>query len=436
MIAASGGEAARDKAPAATSAEIAPPRSTSCAIAATLTIRSIATEAAPKLPTRGSRMISSARSRDEAPTASAVSASASTCSAPVSTSDTATAMLAARSGDRRGCRIAAVAPVAAPMPAPTSGKSTAPRATSAPSSASGRPSGSRVRKVTAAAAARTLAAGIGHSSGCEGRHVLHDRGGGVEQGQGEGGAAPLPQPQTEIEQRLETELFENEPVAGLRREVRRNHRVAGVRREPRGDERRRGGDEPVEEDDSAIRRRSERNADEERDLEAAERGQRLDLVVESRRVHIERALDDCDLAREPVVVEPRPAAAHTLGLGRQQRSAECARGRRVADPHLAERDDRDTRTGQLFGERDPGVDLRECFLARHCRPLREVRRPASDARVDYPELCPGGTCQHANGGAARLEVGEHLARHLLRIGADALARDARSEERRVGKECR
>src|SRR5579859_8122575 len=99
-------------------------------------------------------MISSARCLERAPSASALSASASTWSAPVSSTPSASASAAASSGESGEVSEPATAPTAAPTPAPTAGNQGPARATSSPVSTSSRPSGIRVRKQRAAAAAR------------------------------------------------------------------------------------------------------------------------------------------------------------------------------------------------------------------------------------------------------------------------------------------
>src|SRR5438093_5978555 len=171
-------------------------------------------------------MISSARSRLGAPSASAVSASASRWSAPVSSAPAVSAIPAAATTGSGPASAAATPPTAAPIPAPTSGNSAPPRATSSPPSSTNRPTGIRVRKASAAASARSsLVTGIGDSGLAEGRHLVQDREARLHQGQDERSPAPLAQAEVEVDERQQPERVQHECVAGLGRAVRGDQRA-------------------------------------------------------------------------------------------------------------------------------------------------------------------------------------------------------------------
>src|SRR5438132_2736903 len=202
-------------------------------------------------------MISSGAERYMAPHPANVSASASTCMPQVTRTPVATAIAAATNGGSQLSSRTPTPPDKAPTPAPTSGKARAPRATSLPSTATDRPSGTRVRKVTAAAAARTLAACISHARGLERRHIAQNCEGRTEQRQRKRGPTPFSQPQSEIQERVEPERIEHETMPGFRREVRRDQRIGGCRSKPDRDQCGRGCDEAVKQDDHSTRSRSE-----------------------------------------------------------------------------------------------------------------------------------------------------------------------------------
>src|SRR5690349_22852881 len=121
--------------------------------------------------------------------ASAVSASASRCIAPVTAAPNASPTPAAASVGRTCARPNAAPATRAPTPAPTSGNAGAPRATSAPSSVTSLPTGIRVRNATAAATA--LTARIGDAGRLEARHLVQDRDGALHDRDRERSPTPL-----------------------------------------------------------------------------------------------------------------------------------------------------------------------------------------------------------------------------------------------------
>src|SRR5262245_48243574 len=208
-------------------------------------------------------MIASAASRERVPSASAVSASPSRWSAPVSSAPTARAAPAATSGGTIRASPYAVPPTAAPTPAPTTGKSAAPvrGSNEAP------PTGIRVRNATAASSG--LATRIGDAGLVEARHVVEERDRAAHDRQRERGAAALTEAEAQVEERLEPEPLEDERMPRLRRAVPGDHRLDGRGVDRRRDERRRAGDEAVEHDGDARGAAAEHHPGEQRDLEAA-----------------------------------------------------------------------------------------------------------------------------------------------------------------------
>ena len=190
-------------------------------------------------------------------------------------------------------------------------------------------------------------------------------------------AGPLAEPELEVEQRAEPERAEPEPVPRLGREVPRDHVRDGRRLQARGDERRRGDDEPVEHDREPFRCGAQRDPREDRDLEPAERGEHVDGVVEAA-VGGERPVDHLRLPAHAVRVEPGSRPADGGGRNAEQRCVEGARGGRVPDAHVAERDE---------------VDATPQALARARLPPRVRRAPAPASsrgrarRSLYPARC-------------------------------------------------
>ena len=172
-------------------------------------------------------MISSARSRVRAPSASAVSASPSRWSAPVSSAPTRERDARRRRAPAGTCTSPyAAPPTTAPIPAPTSGKSAAPRATSRverderrPGSASGtrRAAAPRATQRPASVTPASSKLAMSFSRASELAMI------------GSASAAPLPSPSRipKSTQRLQPERVEDERVPGLGRAVRGDHRVDG-----------------------------------------------------------------------------------------------------------------------------------------------------------------------------------------------------------------
>src|SRR4051812_24859259 len=352
-------------------------------------------------------MISSARSRVAAPSASAESASASRCRAPVSTAPTASPSTAA-SGAVSGPDSAwTTPPTAAPIAAPTNGTSAAPRATSAASSWIRRPTGTRVRNATAAARPRSSAAGIGDAGAGERRHLLENGDRRAEERQCKRCARSLAKPKSEVEQRLDAERVEHERVSRLRGAVGGDEHLGRRGVDGDGGERGGAGDEPVEEDDDPSPRTAEDEPGEEGDLEATERSQRVFFVVE-----LDRSADRVDLVRQADVVQARAAAADERGVHAEERGGERACGRRISDPHLTEPHDVDL--SELVCERRAGIERTPNFGARHRRPVEHVRGAGTDADgsdelvlergrnpgVDEHEPGAGIARQHVDRGAA------------------------------------
>src|SRR3954468_7183876 len=256
---------------------------------------------APYAPIWWSRMIARARSRVVAPSASAVSASASKWSAPVRAAPRATASAAASNPPSD-----ATAPTAAPMPAPTTGKNAPPRATSRPSRTIQRPTGTRVRKATAPA--KALTACIGDVGVLEGRHVVEDRDRRRQQRQRERRARAFAEAQAEIEEGLEAERIEDERVARLGAAMRGDQVVSRT-----GSKHRCGGDEAVDEDDGVVLCGSPDQACKKCELESAERREGAQALVPR-----ERTAHDVDLGGKAGVVEPRPAPADERRIGAQK----------------------------------------------------------------------------------------------------------------------
>src|SRR5262249_36806954 len=210
---------------------------------------------------------------------------------------------AARAG-RTWPRPSAIPATRAPTAAPTSGKAGAPRATSAASISTSRPAGIRVRKATAPSTA--LPTGIGHACGLEARHLVQHGQGGLDDRDGECGPGALSQPEPEVEQRLEAERLEDEAVTRLGGTVGSDHRRGRARLEARGDERRGAGDVAVEDDRSSLGRATESDARKQRDLEAPERGECRERLVERAGVDVERTAHDRGLALDALPIEARP----------------------------------------------------------------------------------------------------------------------------------
>ena len=308
-----------------------------------------------------------------------------------------------------------------------------------------RPSGRRVRKLTAAAAARDasatpLGAGIGHARRLEGRHLRRaERAPPVTSGSAS--AAPLPSPsrRPRSSRGRSAELGEHERVPGLRRAMRGDHASAasGASRAATS------AAAPVT---NPSRSRTRRRRAPPRHTPARKAISKPPSAARtptgsrgSGSLTLERAADGSDLAREALVVDARAAPADSLGRGRQQRRAERGGRGRVADAHVAEAQDREARSRQLArrARRRPSSPASACsrviagpsVASAVPAPSRSARTPgtctgSSDAGVDDDETCADLAGEHVDRGTACSEVGEHLPRDLLGIRAHALGGDA------------
>ena len=188
--------------------------------------------------------------------------------------------------------------------------------------------------------------------------------------------------------------------------------------------------------------------DEDRDLEPADRGEHPDRIGRVRPMARQRRLDDADLAPPARLVDARPVAGHRVHRGAGEDRRQRARRRRVADPHLADPEQVETRriAPRPATTRRPVAIACERLVAGHRRPLGHVGRPArTRALTSVPPRTGSGatsgigpatpasttttrapTCagEHVDGRSTADEVGDHLGGDLGRVGRDAAARDA------------
>ncbi len=229
-------------------------------------------------------------------------------------------------------------------------------------------------------------------------------------------------------------------MPGLDREVPGDEVVDDTRLDGDGDEGRGAGDQAVDHGGHAVRGGAEVAAGEHADLEAADGSQQAHSVGEVGTVDLERSPDGAHLLLEAFVVD----TGATAGDGARWAVGHCTDdgggGRRVADAHLAERDDIDALTCALgLEERDAGRDCALCEFARHRRTPRDVRRAgteaqpeqprvlgrlAGDAGVDDPQPRASLSREHGDRRASREEVRDHLRRDFLRVRGHALDRHA------------
>jgi len=143
--------------------------------------------------------------------------------------------------------------------------------------------------------------------------------GGVDERHREGCAGALAEPKAEIEERSEAEVVEDDCVPGLDRSMGGDEPERKLRAEAGGDEGRRSGDESVDDNGNARRRGPQRQSDEQRDLEAADRSEHTDRIRPVRVIDLEAALDHGDLVPPRCIVEAGAATGNLeWGQARQR----------------------------------------------------------------------------------------------------------------------
>ena len=202
----------------------------------------------------------------------------------------------------------------------------------------------------------------------------------------------------------------------FRRQVSREAMVERARNLRVQAERRRGADEPVEDDRHAVMARPGDGARHRGDLAAAERGEHVEAIAA--RIGGETGGDGRVLPREASVVHARPASGPALSP--EERGGDGRGGGRVADPHFPGHE----KVRRRIDRSPAGRERRAHLGVRHGGAPGEIRRRAVEVeRVDlHPG--PGEIGEPVDRRPARLEVADHLRRHLGREGTDALRRDA------------
>jgi hypothetical protein len=199
------------------------------------------------------------------------------------------------------------------------------------------------------------------------------------------------------------------------------------------------GDEAIEDDRDPGGDRPEHHADERRDLEPAERREDAERVRRIRLVTGERAPDDLDLVLAARLVDARPAAGDEVRVGAGEDRGQGARRGRVADAHLADPDQPGAAGDEALDHLEAHRDRRHCLVARHRgssgevpgagadasrhepagpagRETRRLRDGAGDADIDDRERGADGVREDVDSRPAGDEVGDHLRRHVGRIG--------------------
>ena len=172
----------------------------------------------------------------------------------------------------------------------------------------------------------------------KGRHVVDDSARSVEHLKGERTAAPLAQSHAEVKQRAQVHRLHREAVADLKRGVARHQVAAHIRAQPDGAQRRRGGNEAVDDRWPTCRRRAQKRAAHRREVKAADLGKDADNVVPVRPIYLNGGADDRFLFAKLSSVIPPPRPVTGLDVRSQQHGQHRRRGRRVADAHFADTD--------------------------------------------------------------------------------------------------
>ena len=139
-----------------------------------------------------------------------------------------------------------------------------------------------------------------------------------------------------------------------------------------------------------------------------------------RAMMVQRGVDRCALARQPVVVDAGAAAGPARGAAAEQRRAQHRRGRRVGNSHLADGE----QIAILRHGAITDIDRAQKFVVIHRRRDGEVARRPVEFDRHHAQFGAGKCCDLVDGGAAGGEIRHHLCGHRLRIGGDAAVRHA------------
>ena len=154
------------------------------------------------------------------------------------------------------------------------------------------------------------------------------------------------------------------------------HKIrAHVRADPAGAERRHGGNEPVDHDRAARRRRAEKCAAHGGEIKAADLCEHVESVVSVRRIDRNGFLNDGLFPGERFIRYAAAATRHGLHR-RVQQYREHGGGRcRIADAHLADAEHVRVR---FRGKLDAGEHRALALLARHGAAAGDILRAVGD----------------------------------------------------------
>ena len=198
------------------------------------------------------------------------------------------------------------------------------------------------------------------------------------------------------------------------------------------------GDEAVDDDRAASRRRAQHHPGQHADLEAPDLRKYVDRVVRVRVVDRKRPCHDSGLVAQLIGVAPRASPGRDLGRHPGEGGGDGARRRGVPDAHVSGGHQSCSNAGRLLADARALYKTALGLLAAHSRTLGDVRGAGSDperdqarvlwqrrlhAGVDHRHVHVEPARHRSYRGSSGKEVEDHLRRHVLRVGGYALAYD-------------
>jgi adenosylcobinamide-GDP ribazoletransferase len=233
-----------------------------------------------------------------------------------------------------------------------------------------------------------------------------------------GRARALAQTHAQVDDRPQAELFEQEAVRRLGREMSRHAVRNGIRAQRPEHGRRRARHIAVDDHGDALQARRQYGACHGSQFTPAKPAQHLKRIAQMRTMKIDRAAHGIGLALKSCSVDTGAGANPVFRRTAKQRQREGRRDGCVADPHLTDAENvTPLRCLHAIGHGGRAFGLFEG------RPESDVLGGFLERQFEYLEAQSEGLADLVHRRATGLEIGHHLPRDLLGVGSDSLVDD-------------